>query len=169
MTDLVRDVYSDSDEEQTQVLTALFDIIPRERQTFQILAARQLAEWMDKNTFKQHMADKMFKPIRAMMNSRDQDVFYAWADLLLVGLRWMSQDILLSEIMPEAILNGGISQPAPVRLWSCRVLGALSKRLDGPTIESTFFRKAMSLCQDIDDEVRTCMCLQLNSIARAVG
>ena len=66
-------------------------------------------------------------------------------------------------------MNSGLSQPVPFRLWSCRVFGALAKRMDGKRIEATFFKKAMSLCQDTDYEVRSCMCKQLNAIAKGVG
>ena len=103
VTDLVRDCYSGSEDDLKQVLSALLEIVQRERPTFQIHTARQLAEWMEKEV-KASLADSMLKPIRAMMSSRDQDVFDAWADLLLISIRWMSMDILLGEVM-DFILN----------------------------------------------------------------
>lgn len=66
-------------------------------------------------------------------------------------------------------MNSGLSQPVALRLWSCRVFGALASRMEVKRIESTFFKKAMALCQDTDYEVRSCMCKQLNAIAKAVG
>lgn len=57
----------------------------------------------------------------------------------------------------------------PYRLWSCKVFGALAKRMEARRIEGTFLKKAMALCQDTDYEVRSCMAKQLNVIAKGVG
>jgi polyhydroxyalkanoate synthesis regulator phasin len=94
--DLIKGTFI-TEEESKQVLSALLEAVQRERPTFQIHTARQLAEWMEKEV-RPPLADSMLKPIRTMMTSRDQDVFDAWADLLLISIRWMSMEILLGEV-----------------------------------------------------------------------
>ncbi len=49
------------------------------------------------------------------------------------------------------------------------MFGALAKRFPGAQIESKFLKKALSLCQDTDYEVRVQMCNQLNAIAESLG
>eukprot|EP00842_Homolaphlyctis_polyrhiza_P001898 jgi/Hompol1/2709/HPOL_003014-RA len=75
----------------------------------------------------------------------------------------------LIENKDEALVDGGLAQPAPFRIWCGRVLGAVALRLDSKRIEELFLKKALNLCQDTDYEVRRSMCNQLNIISKAVG
>ncbi|KXS18817.1 hypothetical protein M427DRAFT_176720, partial [Gonapodya prolifera JEL478] len=91
------------------------------------------------------------------------------ADLLITIIRFLPLDVVENDILPEALIDGGLAQPVPFRIWCCRVLGAVSLRLDPKKIEKLFFKRAMTLCQDTDYEVRRCMCLQLPSLAKSLG
>ncbi|OQS00989.1 hypothetical protein ACHHYP_02046 [Achlya hypogyna] len=74
-------------------------------------------------------------------------------------------------IIRIGIEKGDVSQAAGSRLICCWVLGVLtaSTLLSEQDIESLFFQKMMELCQDTDTEVRSCMCMQLDALARAVS
>ncbi|KAJ3039534.1 Serine/threonine-protein phosphatase 4 regulatory subunit 4 [Rhizophlyctis rosea] len=100
---------------------------------------------------------------------KDQETVDVWAEVVIAAIKSIALETIENEILPEVLLDTKTAQPAPVRLWCCRVLGAVSERLDGRRIEELFFRKAMALCQDTDYEVRVSMCNQLNAIARGVG
>ncbi|KAF4136939.1 hypothetical protein GN958_ATG13929 [Phytophthora infestans] len=76
-----------------------------------------------------------------------------------------------TQILRVAIEKGDVSQTPGSRLICCLVLGAVTalNLLSAPDIEGLYFQKMMSLCQDTDAEVRRCMCIQLDGLARAVG
>ena len=101
----------------------------------------------------------------------------------------------MSKIIPGALVDGGFTQAVPLRIWSCRVLGAAASRLESSKYVvftfftyiyiyifkkkifmapisfkrvEFFFKKAVLLCQDTDYEVRACMCDQLNAFVKAV-
>ncbi|KAE9028369.1 hypothetical protein PF011_g1614 [Phytophthora fragariae] len=76
-----------------------------------------------------------------------------------------------TQILRVAIEKGDVSQPPGSRLICCFVLGAITalNLLSAPDIEGLYFQKMMALCQDTDAEVRKCMCIQLDGLARAVG
>ncbi|KDO24179.1 hypothetical protein SPRG_10607 [Saprolegnia parasitica CBS 223.65] len=83
----------------------------------------------------------------------------------------LSGSIKKTQIIRIGIEKGDVSQAAGSRLICCWVLGLLtaSTLLSEADIESLFFQKMMGLCQDTDTDVRTCMCMQLDALARAVS
>ncbi|KAL4125099.1 hypothetical protein PRIC2_008688 [Phytophthora ramorum] len=76
-----------------------------------------------------------------------------------------------TQILRVAIEKGDVSQTPGSRLICCFILGAVTalNLLSAPDIEGLYFQKMMALCQDTDAEVRKCMCIQLDGLARAVG
>ncbi|TYZ62534.1 hypothetical protein PybrP1_012716 [[Pythium] brassicae (nom. inval.)] len=76
-----------------------------------------------------------------------------------------------TQILRVAIDKGDVSQPPGSRLICCLLLGAVTAQglLSPQDIEGLFFQKMMALCQDTDAEVRRCMCIQVDALARAVG
>ncbi|KAK2560497.1 Serine/threonine-protein phosphatase 4 regulatory subunit 4 [Acropora cervicornis] len=60
--------------------------------------------------------------------------------------------------------TGQLSQSVNCRLASCKLLGQIA-----PKIKKELVALVASLCQDVDYEVRACMCQQLETIARALG
>eukprot|EP00644_Phytophthora_capsici_P000211 jgi/Phyca11/100476/e_gw1.4.372.1 len=76
-----------------------------------------------------------------------------------------------TQILRVAIEKGDVSQTPGSRLICCFILGAITalNLLSAPDIEGLYLQKMMALCQDTDAEVRKCMCIQLDGLARAVG
>ncbi|OWZ21991.1 hypothetical protein PHMEG_0003360 [Phytophthora megakarya] len=76
-----------------------------------------------------------------------------------------------TQILRVAIEKGDVSQTPGSRLICCFILGAITalNLLSAPDIEGLYFQKMIALCQDTDAEVRKCMCIQLDGLARAVG
>ncbi|OQS01993.1 hypothetical protein THRCLA_05589 [Thraustotheca clavata] len=83
----------------------------------------------------------------------------------------LSGSVKKTQIIRIGIEKGDVSQAAGSRLICCWILGVLtaSTLLSEQDIEGLFFQKMMGLCQDTDAEVRTCMCMQLDALARAVS
>ncbi|CAK4712315.1 hypothetical protein LEN26_013332 [Aphanomyces euteiches] len=83
----------------------------------------------------------------------------------------LSCSLKKTQIIRIGIEKGDVSQGAGSRLICCLILGTLtaSELLSEQDIDGLFFQKMMALCQDTDAEVRKCMCMQLDALARAVG
>ncbi|RKP18779.1 ARM repeat-containing protein [Rozella allomycis CSF55] len=101
-----------------------------------------------------------------------------WQDIMLSVYPYLGTDTLENEVrlllickmvLPEALIFGGIAQPVASRRWCCRAIGGLASLLPSKRIEDGFLKKAIALSQDTDHEVRSCMCAQMNSIARGIG
>ena len=92
-----------------------------------------------------------------------------WQEILISTFKCLDEDVLVNEVLVEALANAGISQPVPQRLWCCRALGALGKILPAKRIEETFLKKALDLSQDTDHEVRSCMAEQMGEMAISLG
>ncbi|KAJ3343035.1 Serine/threonine-protein phosphatase 4 regulatory subunit 4 [Gonapodya sp. JEL0774] len=122
-----------------------------------------------KPSFLLHVSPLVLPVARKLLESRSQEVVEVWAELLITTIKYLPMETIENDILPEALIDGGLAQPVPFRIWCCRVLGAVALRLDGKKIERLFFKRAMTLCQDTDYEVRRCMCLQLPALARSLG
>lgn len=101
--------------------------------------------------------------------SVDSDVTTIWGEVYIGCIPYMSVDHVLSKVLQEALIDGGLAQPVPVRIWSSRILGAISSRLEPDQIQTLIMKKAIALCQDVDYDVRCSMCTQLKLISKALG
>lgn len=81
----------------------------------------------------------------------------------------LSDEDIRREVMPEVIVNGGLSQPSSQRVWCGRILGAAAAKLDAKRVEQQIFPKASQLCQDTDYEVRRAMCKELAAMVKSMG
>ncbi|KAL2913564.1 Serine/threonine-protein phosphatase 4 regulatory subunit 4 [Polyrhizophydium stewartii] len=142
-----------SDEFRTMVLPALLEVVATEQPAFQKTLGRFMADILVKSLLPPKMVQLVSPLARRLIESKDEDVVEVWADVFIACIKYMPLETIIQQILPEALVDGGLAQPAPFRIW----------------IEELFFRKALSLCQDTDYEVRRSMCHQLNAIAKAVG
>ncbi|KAL0587089.1 hypothetical protein ABG067_003429 [Albugo candida] len=76
-----------------------------------------------------------------------------------------------AKILRVAVGKGDVSQTAGSRLLCCLLLGAMIaiRVIPAKDIEDLLLNKMIALCQDTDADVRNCMCIQLDSLARAVS
>ncbi|KAJ3295474.1 Serine/threonine-protein phosphatase 4 regulatory subunit 4, partial [Borealophlyctis nickersoniae] len=162
-------LHEHTSESRTRVLPALLDTIATEPKDFQIAVGKGMLQLMERGLLPPKTVQMVAGVARKLMDGKDSETVQVWSDILILAIKFMPLDVIENEILPEALLDGGLAQPSPFRLWCCRVLGAVATRMEGKKAEDLFFRKAMTLCQDTDYEVRACMCRQLNAIARAVG
>eukprot|EP00854_Cymbomonas_tetramitiformis_P006681 gene6681-7997_t len=107
--------------------------------------------------------------LKVLHNNRDREVLDGWLDTLYALVPVLSAEVLEREVTELALSKGEVDETVQSRVICCKVLGSIAPRLDRSSIESSWFSKAMGLCQDTDYEVRICMCEQLNAICRAVG
>lgn len=159
----------DPDKNST-VLKMLLQDAQKERVHFQLLIGRRIHESMIESSeiWTPTMADIVLKAARTLMDSKTSFISDCWSDVMIETIVYLTESKLESDILPEAIVNSGFAQPVPVRLWSCRMFGALSLQFNAKKIETLYLRRAIALCQDTDYEVRTMMCRQLNNLVIAM-
>ncbi|ORY52094.1 ARM repeat-containing protein [Rhizoclosmatium globosum] len=151
----------------TQIIPLLLESLPTRPTDFQIMAASVMYEIIEKGLLPDILVDEIQQCASKLLNSRDEDVSAVWGDVLIVSIKFMSQKAIYDSILPGCHAYSGLSQPVPLRIWSCRMLGAVTSKLKSSEIEA-LFQKAITLCQDTDYEVRACMCHQLNEFVKYV-
>ncbi|XP_052767740.1 serine/threonine-protein phosphatase 4 regulatory subunit 4-like isoform X2 [Mya arenaria] len=101
--------------------------------------------------------------------SPDTEIATAWLDTLLDVIDLLPKDIIKKEILTIAIEKGQLSQPVQTRLSCCKILGKIATRFEPFVIKKEILPVVQSLCQDVEYEVRGCMCLQLDPVSRGLG
>ncbi|KNE59857.1 hypothetical protein AMAG_05310 [Allomyces macrogynus ATCC 38327] len=105
---------------------------------------------------------------KALMKSDKEAIVQCWSTVYLACIeRGLAHDTML-QMIKTAIVEGGFTQPAPCRVWCAKVLGSAVRHFSPADIQAHFLDKALSLCQDTDQEVRASMGLQLAQFARSV-
>ncbi|KAL4832581.1 hypothetical protein H8958_008639 [Nasalis larvatus] len=84
---------------------------------------------------------------------------------------YLLSDEALTEywILNPLVSKAQLSQTVQSRLVSCKILGKLTNKFDAHTIKREILPLVKSLCQDVEYEVRSCMCRQLENIAQGIG
>ncbi|XP_032233153.2 serine/threonine-protein phosphatase 4 regulatory subunit 4 isoform X2 [Nematostella vectensis] len=103
------------------------------------------------------------------IDNKDSVIGNAWLDTLLISIDYLPKDVIKREVLPVAISKGQLSQSVSSRLASCKLLGHIAPKFEPFWIKKEIMTLVTSLCQDVDYEVRACMCQELESIARALG
>lgn len=50
---------------------------------------------------------------------------------MVACIKLLPSDVIENEILPQALLDGGLAQPVPFRIWCCKVMGAAAMRMNG--------------------------------------
>ncbi|DBA02891.1 TPA: hypothetical protein N0F65_005918 [Lagenidium giganteum] len=116
---------------------------------------------------------KLLVPLTLDIVSEIQQKDYAEAASLsiIATLPRLGGGLKKTQVIRVAIEKGDVSQAPGSRLICCLLLGAVTalNLLSTQDIEGLYFQKMMAMCQDTDAEIRKCMCIQLDALARAVG
>jgi hypothetical protein len=107
--------------------------------------------------------------ILTSIDSKDPVVATAWLDTLLDAIDLLPPDVIKREIVAIAVSKGQLTNNVSSRKSACRLLGKIATKLDAQTLRQDVLPTTLSLCQDIDWEVRHAMCRHLALIARGVG
>ncbi|XP_072182400.1 serine/threonine-protein phosphatase 4 regulatory subunit 4-like [Diadema setosum] len=114
-------------------------------------------------------AQTFLQTILQNADNRDPDISESWLDVLLQVIVHLPKEVLKKDILPVALSKGQLAQSVQSRLASCRLLGRIATRFDTFMIKKEILPLVTSLCQDVDYEVRACMCKQLDNVARGLG
>uniref|UniRef100_A0A671N907 Serine/threonine-protein phosphatase 4 regulatory subunit 4-like n=1 Tax=Sinocyclocheilus anshuiensis TaxID=1608454 RepID=A0A671N907_9TELE len=103
------------------------------------------------------------------LDHRDTVVSNAWLETLLSAIDALPKDTIRQEILSPLLLKHQLSQSVPARLASCRILGKVVGKFETSIVKKDLLPLIRSLCQDVEYEVRACMCRQLENITRGIG
>ena len=107
--------------------------------------------------------------ILTSLDSRDPVVANAWLETLLDAVDLLPIDVIRTEIIAIAVNKSQLSQPVFSRMAACKLLGKLSTKLDQLSVRQEVLPPTLSLAQDLEPEVRDCMCRHLALVARGLG
>ncbi|XP_077996015.1 serine/threonine-protein phosphatase 4 regulatory subunit 4-like [Glandiceps talaboti] len=96
-------------------------------------------------------------------------IAHSWLETLLHVITLLPKEILKKDLLTIATSKGQLSQSVHSRLASCKILGKIATKFDSFMIKKEILPLVTSLCQDVDYEVRGCMCRQLDAVARGLG
>ncbi|KAL0967557.1 hypothetical protein UPYG_G00253750 [Umbra pygmaea] len=103
------------------------------------------------------------------LDHRDAVVSNAWLETLLSAIDALPKETIRQEILSPLVSKAQLSQSLQARLASCRILGKVACKFESPIVKKDLLPLVRSLCQDVEYEVRSCMCRQLENIARGIG
>ncbi|XP_020626125.1 serine/threonine-protein phosphatase 4 regulatory subunit 4-like isoform X2 [Orbicella faveolata] len=136
----------------------------------QLEATKSFSSIIQNGTIPAYMFSSSFLPIILHnLDNRDTVVSNAWLETLLTSIDFLPKDVIKREVLGIAISKGQLSQTVNCRLASCKLLGQIAPKFETYWIKKELMGLVASLCQDVDYEVRACMCQQLETIARALG
>uniref|UniRef100_A0A8C7EB50 Serine/threonine-protein phosphatase 4 regulatory subunit 4 n=1 Tax=Nothoprocta perdicaria TaxID=30464 RepID=A0A8C7EB50_NOTPE len=103
------------------------------------------------------------------LEHRDAGVSNAWLETLLAVIEALPKETIRLEILNPIVSKAQLSQTLQSRLVSCKIMGKLANKFETHIIKREILPLVKSLCQDVEYEVRTCMCRQLEHIAQGIG
>ncbi|XP_027529686.1 serine/threonine-protein phosphatase 4 regulatory subunit 4 isoform X3 [Neopelma chrysocephalum] len=103
------------------------------------------------------------------LEHRDAGVSNAWLETLLAVIEALPKETVRHEILNPLVSKAQLSQTLQSRLVSCKIMGKVANKFEAHIIKREVLPLVKSLCQDVEYEVRTCMCRQLEHIARGIG
>lgn len=153
-----------------QVLPRVKEIVCMPPVELQVAASQSLISVLEKELLPPSTYTESFlQSILTSVDSKDQVVANAWLETLLDVIDLLPREVIQKEILTLAISKGQISQPVESRLSCCKILGKITTKFEPYLIKKEILPIVQSLCQDVDYEVRACMCKQLDSVARGIG
>ncbi|XP_051662568.1 serine/threonine-protein phosphatase 4 regulatory subunit 4 isoform X4 [Manacus candei] len=103
------------------------------------------------------------------LEHRDAGVSNAWLETLLAVIEALPKETVRHEILNPLVSKAQLAQTLQSRLVSCKIMGKVANKFEAHIIKREVLPLVKSLCQDVEYEVRTCMCRQLEHIARGIG
>lgn len=103
------------------------------------------------------------------MDNRDPELSTAWLETLLSIMELLPKEIISREVLHRAVAKGQLSQPVASRLASCQILACAAPKFTSVEVKREILSVVLSLCQDVEYEVRACMSRLLCPVAQVLG
>ncbi|XP_053409044.1 serine/threonine-protein phosphatase 4 regulatory subunit 4-like [Mercenaria mercenaria] len=171
LPDLLKDSHADC---MRRVVPKVREVLHVAQADMQLAASSAFVQILRKDLVPvQNYASTFLQTILSSVDNkdpvRDWDIANAWLDTLLDVIDLLPKEIIKKEILTIAIEKGQLSQPVQTRLSCCKILGKIATRFEPFVIKKEILPIVQSLCQDVEYEVRGCMCLQLDPVSRGLG
>ncbi|XP_052106297.1 serine/threonine-protein phosphatase 4 regulatory subunit 4-like isoform X9 [Mytilus californianus] len=169
LPDLLKDTDS-HDECMRRVVPKVREVLHVAQCEMQYAASAAFLQILQKNLVPiQNYTQTFLQTILNSVDGKDPEVSSAWLDTLLDVIELLPKDVIKKEILHVAIAKGQLSQSVAARMACCKILGKICTKFESFVIKKEILPVVQSLCQDVDYEVRGCMCNQLHSVARGLG
>lgn len=167
LPDLLRDHHDDC---MRRVVPKVREVLHVAQAEMQLAACTAFLQILQRQLVPLHNYTQTFlQTILLAIDSRDPDVANAWLETLLDVIDLLPKDVIKRDILSIAIMKGQLSQPVQSRLSCCHILGKIATKFEPFVIKKEILPVVQSLCQDVEYEVRGCMCRQLDPVARGLG
>ncbi|XP_076441962.1 serine/threonine-protein phosphatase 4 regulatory subunit 4-like isoform X2 [Babylonia areolata] len=153
-----------------RVVPKVREVLHVAQQDMQLAAAKSFLKILqDKLVPLEVFTNTFLKTIVSCVDSKDPEVAAAWLSTLLDVIDLLPPEIIKSDILGIAIHKGRLQQPVSVRLSCCQILGKIVTKFESFVIKKEILPVVQQLCQDVEHEVRACMCSHLDTVARGLG
>ncbi|GFR62723.1 serine/threonine-protein phosphatase 4 regulatory subunit 4 [Elysia marginata] len=107
--------------------------------------------------------------ILASVDNKNEDVAQAWLETLLSCIDLLPKDVVKKDVLSIAVNKGQLSQTLQARLSCCKILGKVSSKFENFIVKNDVLPVVLSLCGDVEYDVRACMCQRLDVVAHGLG
>ncbi|XP_067680173.1 serine/threonine-protein phosphatase 4 regulatory subunit 4-like [Haliotis asinina] len=167
LPDLLQDNHADC---MRRVVPKVREVLHVAQTEMQLAASSAFLQILQRELVPIHnYASTFLQTILGSVDSKDPDVAAAWLDTLLDVIDLLPKDVIKSDVLTIAVAKGQLSQSVQARLSCCKILGKIATKFEPFIIKKEILPVVQSLCQDVDYEVRGCMCQQLDPVARGLG
>ncbi|XP_069691173.1 serine/threonine-protein phosphatase 4 regulatory subunit 4-like isoform X1 [Periplaneta americana] len=152
-----------------RVVPKVQQVLPNASAEFHLAASSTFLTILEKKLVHPRTFTQTFlQSILSSIDSRDPVVASAWLETLLDVIDLLPAAVIKSDILPVAISKGQISKPIGARLTACKLLGKMATKFEPYILKKEVLPLIHSLCQDVNYEVRACICSQLHYVARSL-
>ncbi|XP_055879993.1 serine/threonine-protein phosphatase 4 regulatory subunit 4-like isoform X2 [Biomphalaria glabrata] len=107
--------------------------------------------------------------ILTSVDNKNEEVANAWLETLLTCIDLLPKDVVKKDVLSIAVNKGQLSQTLQARLSCCKILGKVSSKFENFVVKNDVLPVVLSLCGDVEYDVRACMCQKLDVVAHGLG
>lgn len=149
----------------SRIIPKIQQDLPSASSEFNVTASVIFSELIESHKFPNLLAT-----VLQNVDCKDPIAANAWMDALLKIIPSLPEGPLKTQVMPLVIKKASMTQSILCRINSCKILGKISAypKLKLIDIQKDIVPLVLSLCQDVNHEVRATMCTQLPHVTEAV-
>ncbi|XP_059161165.1 serine/threonine-protein phosphatase 4 regulatory subunit 4-like isoform X2 [Physella acuta] len=107
--------------------------------------------------------------ILTSVDNKNEEAANAWLETLLCCIDLLPKEVVKKDILSIAVNKGQLSQTLQARLSCCKILGKVSSKFESFVVKNDVLPVVLSLCGDVEYDVRACMCQRLDVVAHGLG
>ncbi|XP_057303390.1 serine/threonine-protein phosphatase 4 regulatory subunit 4-like isoform X1 [Hydractinia symbiolongicarpus] len=149
-----------------RIFPLIESVIPSTVKDIQLATAHVLLKMLNNKLLTAEELSSMFLAyILDNLGSKDKELSDVWLELLLALLDSYSNKNINEQVLQFLVSNGSLTRCSLTRKICCQLVSYLAKCFDKKRVQLNLIPSMKALCQDIELEVRSCMCSQLDEMA----